>query len=218
MKVPSWRTIAWSLGAVLWFTAAVAGMGALMNYSSRPGEPADAPNRWPATSRLVRDEHRPTLVMLAHPRCDCTQASISELAELMARTPQKPRAYIVFIKPGGTSTDWERTALWASAKAISGVSVVRDDDGVEAQHFQARTSGQILLYDAEGALIYAGGTTAARGKTGENAGRDAILAALANPRTRERSEPVFGCSLFGPADEQPVEVHSPDSHVRKSQP
>ena len=56
---------------------------------------------------------RPTLVMLAHPRCTCTRASVGELAELMARAPRRPKAYVVFIKPGRSAPGgWERTDLW----------------------------------------------------------------------------------------------------------
>ena len=55
------------------------------------------------------DPARPTLVMLAHPRCTCTRASLAELAELMARVTQRPKAYVVFIKPGGVAEQWERT-------------------------------------------------------------------------------------------------------------
>jgi len=195
------KPVTWTVLGILWLAVVVAGMGALMDYSSRPGIPAAAPHQWPSGSRLVRDEGRPTLVMLAHPRCDCTKASLSELAELLARTRHRPSVYVVFVKPGAATANWEQTSLWKSAEAIPGVRVMRDDEGVEARRFSVQTSGQILLYDAQGTLVYAGGTTAARGKTGESFGRTAILAALDTRHPQSPSSPVYGCSLFGPADE-----------------
>lgn len=195
------RPIGWTVFGVLWLAAVAAGMAALMDYSSQPGPAAAAPAEWPSDSRLERDSSRPTLVMLAHPRCDCTRASVAELAELLARASHKPRVHVVFVKPGTVGANWEQTSLWRAAAAIPGVTLLRDDDGLEARRFQVQTSGQILLYDAHGRLIYAGGTTAARGKGGENAGRTAILAALDTAHhPHSSSEPVYGCALFGPGD------------------
>jgi hypothetical protein len=147
---------------------------------------------------MVRDSSGPTLVMLAHPQCDCTRASISELAELLARAPQRPRSYVVFIKLGSVGTAWERTALWQRAANIPGVTILRDDDGQEAQRFGVHTSGQVLVYDAAGQLRYSGGTTGSRGKTGNNPGRAAVLDLLRGGPA-ESTRPVFGCPLFAPS-------------------
>ena len=58
----------------------------------------------------------------------------------------------------------------------------------------------MLLYAPDGRLLYSGGTTGGRGRTGDNAGRAAILNALAD-RDAEATAPVFGCSLFDSVDE-----------------
>jgi hypothetical protein len=209
------RRVAWTAFGCLWMGSIVVGMAVLMDYSSQPGIAAAAPTAWPADTRLTRDPDRPTLVMLAHPRCDCSKASVSELAELLARARHRPRVYVVFVKPGGAAAEWEQTSLWKSAAAIPGVTVLRDDLGVEARRFHVQTSGQVLLYDAHGALIYAGGTTAARGKTGDNFGRAAILAALDEGHPHSPSSPVYGCSLFGPADQAaaPETDHTDHDHA-----
>ena len=184
---------------MLWAGGVVAGLTALMRYDNRPGASANAPSTWPESSPLVRDVEGPTIVMLAHPRCDCTKASLAELAELMARAGTRPRAYVVFIRPALVGDDWVDTDLWHAASAISGVHVVRDDRGEEVRRFGAQTSGQILVYSQAGRLLYSGGTTASRGKVGENLGRASILAAL-ETGLPQQSAPVFGCSLFAPAD------------------
>jgi hypothetical protein len=77
---------------VCWIGAAVLGLTLLMDYDSAPGMAAVAPDAWPAQSAIHRDPDGPTLVMLAHPRCDCTRASVGELAELMARAKRRPPA------------------------------------------------------------------------------------------------------------------------------
>jgi hypothetical protein len=86
-----------------------------------------------------------------------------------------------------------------------------DEDGAEAARFGAATSGQVLVYGRDGALVFSGGITAARGHFGDNEGSKAIAHFVADPRpaaeVRERSPadasagnlartPVFGCPIF----------------------
>jgi hypothetical protein len=186
----------WTAAIAVWLGAVAAGLFWLMAYDNTPGVAAAAPAGWPADSVLTRDPGAPTLVMLAHPRCDCTRASLGELAELLARVKFKPRTFVVFIKPGGTDSGWEQSGTWEQAKQIPGVTVVRDDDGAEARRFGVQTSGQTLLYDARGALLYSGGTTGSRGKAGENAGRADLAALVDGARRTRATRPVFGCPLF----------------------
>jgi len=79
------------------------------------------------------------------------------------------------------------------------VQVMRDDDGVEAARFGAATSGQVILYDRDGGLLFTGGITASRGHAGDNDGRNAIVSLLGRGRETRHSSPVFGCSLLEPA-------------------
>jgi len=187
-----------SLLVVLWLCSVATGMAWLMAYDNTPGSTADAPASWPAGSALARDPSGPTLLMLAHPRCDCTRASIGELAELLARVRHRPRTFIVFIKPGGVEGAWEKSPIWDQATRIPGVTVIRDDNGAEAQRFGVQTSGQSLLYDRNGRLLYSGGTTGARGKPGANIGRSTLVALLDGARPSTATNLVFGCSLFSP--------------------
>ncbi len=186
----------WTAFAVLWLSAAVAGLGYVASYDNSPGVPAKAPARWPAASHIEPAGNGPTLVMMAHPQCDCTRASLVELAELMARATKKPRAYVVFVEPAGVGRDWMHTDLWKSAERIPGVTVLRDRGGVEADLFGVETSGQTLLYGADGRLLFTGGTTGARGHTGDNEGRASMLALLNGTTPRRSLASVFGCGLF----------------------
>src|SRR5689334_21150915 len=164
--------------AGVWLAAASAGLGLVTAYANHPGDDARAPERWPADSRLARDTTRANLVMLVHPGCPCSRASLEELDRVLARLPGRLAAHVVFLKPSGLPDGWEQTDLWRRAASIPGVRVWRDDDGVEATRFGAATSGQVIIYDAGGALIFSGGITPSRGHEGDNAGRDAVIALL----------------------------------------
>jgi hypothetical protein len=188
----------------LWLIAAAAGLWVVWAWDNSPGLGAHAPAHWPAASALSRATDRPTLLLLAHPRCSCTQASLGELAEALARAQVRPRTYVVFIKPREFAPGWEQSDLWATATALPGVTVLRDDEGREAERFGSATSGQTLLYDAAGKLLFSGGVTSARAHRGDNPGR-ALLVSLLNGESNpglNRREPgknttkVFGCPLF----------------------
>ncbi len=215
MTAPSRRPssrILWAAFGVLWLGSVVAGLGWLASYANTPGAPAHAPTRWPVASVLARDTTRPTLIMLAHPRCVCTRASLTELAELMARTPHRPKAFIIFIKPGGVGQEWENTELWQLASQIPDASLVRDDAGRESDRFGAETSGQVLLYDETGRLIFAGGDTGSRGHPGDNIGRETILALLNHdprvPPSVAAATPVYGCPLFNDQDRRAARTNN----------
>jgi hypothetical protein len=192
----------------VWLLAAVGGMSVIWRFDNAPGIGAHAPARWPADSILARSTGRPTLVLLAHPRCDCTRASLDELAETLARAGTQPKTYVLFLKPEEFSNGWEQTDSWRQAAAIPDVMVVRDDSGLEARRFGAATSGQTLLYDASGTLLFSGGITAARGHAGDNAGRSELVSLLKSRasapagtlnrgQTARDATSVFGCPLFG---------------------
>ena len=151
---------------------------------------------------MARTIGLPTLVMVVHPRCDCSRASVAELAELMARATVRPRSYVAILKPNGLSENWDVTGIRQAASRIPGVKVIRDEGGREARSFGAQTSGQTFLYDAKGRLIFSGGITAARGHAGESVGRSAILSLLNQQPAAVAASSVFGCSLSSPADQR----------------
>jgi hypothetical protein len=185
----------------LWLCAVSSGLWILWGYENTAGAGAKPPGSWPTDSHIQRATDRATLVMLAHPHCPCTRASIGELALLMAHSQGRITAYVLFLKPQGFSDEWEKTDLWQSAASIPGVNVIVDDGGAEALRFHAATSGQTMLYDADGHLLFSGGITGSRGHAGDNAGRSAIVS-LVNTGAAERAETlVFGCQLFGAKSE-----------------
>jgi hypothetical protein len=195
---------------VAWMAALAFGARTLLKYEITPGRVGVISSNWPSGSIVPRRFDKPTLVMLAHPHCPCTRASVGELSELMAHAIGKVNAYVLFVKPPGVGADWDDTDLRRTAAAIPGVTVLTDEDGIEAARFGAETSGHTLVFDRDGTLVFSGGITAARGHAGDNAGESAVLAALnQEPLPRNRT-PVFGCSLTKRASMEEGKLCSPN--------
>jgi hypothetical protein len=193
---PAKRSVWLWVVAALWLGGAITGLWVVWAYDNTPGTAAVPHKHWPSDTKLARSRTQPTLVLLAHPQCFCTRASLAELAEVLGRARHAPKTYVVFLKPSGFADGWEKTDLWRTAAALPNVTVLRDDDGREMQRFGAVTSGQTFLYDVDGELIFSGGITGARAHAGDNAGRAALLALLDRKEPRSRATSVFGCSLF----------------------
>ena len=188
-------------GAIGWLALVAVGLWMLTGYENSPGIAAAPPVEWPTDSRIQRAPDQATLVILAHPHCPCTKASIGELASIMAHCQGRLTAYVLFVKPEGVADAWEITDLWQSASRIPGVKVIQDSEGAEARLFHGATSGQAILYDREGHLQFTGGITASRGHSGDNEGRSAIVS-LVNAKVADQRETlVFGCPLFDPKSE-----------------
>ena len=180
----------------LWLLAVGTGLALLWSYENSPGTGAAPPAGWPSDSGIQRVAGLPTLVMLAHPHCPCTRASIGELDSLMAHCEGRLAAYVLFLKPEDVPGGWEKSDLWYKAASIPGVTVMADEAGIEALRFHAATSSHTLLYDSEGRLLFSGGITGSRGHSGDNAGRGAIES-LVNRSLSGRAETlVFGCTLL----------------------
>jgi hypothetical protein len=191
----SGRRVFGVLAGTLWAFAVASGIVLLWRYSSTPGVLAAPPSAWPSESTILQTPGRSTIVMMAHPRCPCTRASIAELGVLMTRVGDRARAHVLFLRPKGAVADWEKTALWQSAAAIPGVTVHSDVAGVESARFDASTSGQTVVYDSGGRLLFRGGITGARGHEGDNVGLDRIVSLVRSGRADAEQSSVFGCPL-----------------------
>lgn len=188
----------------LWALVVGGGLWLVWSYEKAPGASASPSAHWPDDSRIERAKDRATLIMLAHPHCPCTRASIGELALIMARSQGRVTAYVLFVKPPDATDGWEETDLRQSAASIPGVRVVTDDGGIEAGRFRAATSGQTVLYDAQGRLLFSGGITGSRGHSGDNAGRSAVVSLLMKGEAEQTETSVFGCPLSHAGSECPA--------------
>ena len=189
----------WLALGLAWIVAVGAGVRVLWSYEIAPGRAAEAPIRWPRHSRLPR-AHRPTLVVMLHPRCPCSQATLEELDVLLTRLRDRVSAVVLFVVPPHFPGDPETSDLWRRAAGIRNAVIVRDDDGREARRFHVATSGTALLYAATGELLFSGGITASRGHIGDNNGVDTIARFVLEDATSGDDTPVFGCPLRNPSE------------------
>ena len=204
------RKIALFGGISIWLAMVCVGMGWLWSYNQTAGAAGSPPMRWPADAKISPDSSKFTLLVLAHPQCPCTRATVEELSQLMTHTQGRINAYVLFVTPSGYQKDWYRTDLWSNAAIIPGVRTVVDNDGVEARRFSGFTSGQVMVYSPQGELKFHGGITQSRGHVGDNAGRSAIEALVNSGKAESDHTVVFGCPLFNPESECRVPNHGND--------
>jgi hypothetical protein len=185
----------WILLGVLWLGALGVGGTRLWAYKTTPGAAARLQQGWPEASRIPRDGARPTLVMMAHPQCVCTRASIGELENLMQRLRGRLAARVVFVVPRGAARSWTESDTWRTVRRTPGVTSWIDEGGVEAARFGAQTSGQVYLFAADGHLLFSGGITPIRGHLGDSAGQERIVSLVTTGRAGAATSRVFGCAL-----------------------
>ncbi len=182
-------TVAWGLSLGV-------GLSYLHSYEATPGLPGAPCPRWPEGSQIHPEPGRANLILFAHPRCPCTRASLEELAGILERCRGTVAAHVLFFHPVHASESWGPTDLWSRASAIPGVRVRHDPNGSEAARFGVGTSGHVSLYDRSGALLYTGGITPARGRIGENPGRDGLILRIDGESEGLSCSPVFGCPIL----------------------
>src|SRR5262245_2151131 len=127
----------WTLAFILsvWLFAVGFGLRLLLIYENAPGDSGAPPLEWPAESQVERVQGLPTLIMIVHPHCSCSRASLGELALLIAKVPRQVNTVVLFVKPQDFPEQWEKTDLWDSATAIPGVQAKVDEEGSEARRF-----------------------------------------------------------------------------------
>jgi hypothetical protein len=192
----AWPRIFWLFAGVLWIVLLALGWHALLRYERTAGDTGGVPEHWPANSTLPLDPEKPTLVLFAHRNCPCTRIGLQELEYILTKAPGSARVLLVLLAPTEAAADRVGGDIEKQARSLPGAEVVLDADGVEAQCFRVRTSGHVVLYSADGGLLFSGGITDGRGHAGDNAGRRAVLALLRKEETGQRTAPVYGCSLF----------------------
>jgi hypothetical protein len=183
------------LAGGLWLAGVLAGFWLLSTYEFRPGAAAEPPQTWPGDAELERAADKDTLLVFFHPQCPCSRATVGELDRIAARCRDRLKLVACFVCESGTEDTWVRRELWSQVTAIPGVVAIVDHTGGIARRFGAHTSGQVLLYGADGRLRFSGGITASRGHAGDNAGESSVLSLVLEPSAECAAAPVFGCKL-----------------------
>lgn len=163
---------------------------------ARAGDPGHVAPTWPTDSFLSLAPRGSTLVLVAHPHCACTPASLDELEAVLNAVREPVRAYVLVVRPAGAPPGFEDGPVWDRARHLSGAVPVLDLEAQEAGLFGVVTSGHVMAYDAAGRLLFAGGITAAKGCAGDNPARQRLIRVLSGGDPRlEAPTPVYGCRL-----------------------
>ena len=132
--------------------------------------------------------------MFAHPGCPCTRASLTNLAELVERSPGRFDLTVVFVTQGLSPNVVAQASVIQTAREMRTARVCFDDGG-EARVFGASVSGEVFAFDARGNTVFHGGLTAARGHVGDSDGLRQLERALVSSPRSIIEAPVFGCRL-----------------------
>ena len=179
---------------IIWLSVLVGAYSFAVMYSATPGKAQESPPLWPGNSKLELDRERMTMVMLVHPRCTCSRASLNELTKILNHCPGMFKTYVLVVVPEGINESWAKTDLFETARSIKDVQVVFDHGGEISKSFGALTSGHTFVYLKSGKLAFTGGITASRAHEGDNFGQSAIEN-LVKVRDGMSSSQVFGCPL-----------------------
>ncbi len=194
-----------AIATTVWLCAILFGLTIFTRYELTAAEPIPAKSVWPEKSKLEQNRLGYTLVMVLHPHCPCSRASLQHLHRILTERNQKLNAQVLFYVPASSPTDWKKTDIWQQAAEIPAVTLVTDKDGLEAKKFGASTSGQTYIYDSAGFLKFSGGITALRGHAGENENLDLALSALRDEMTASVVTPVYGCLITNTVKETEYE-------------
>jgi hypothetical protein len=179
-----------------WLGIVAMGMTYFNSYSNAPGYAANPPKYWPVGSRIQRpDGSKATLLVFLHPRCPCSEATVESLSHVLRYARNKADIVAIVYRPHGSGSKWQEGRLMAKLRSLEPVKIMVDEGGVQARLFDVQTSGQTMLYDAQGYVVFSGGITPSRGHNGDSEGRDSIEGYLSSNTSKGKISKVFGCSL-----------------------
>jgi len=182
---------------VAWGVIALIGMLMLSRHQWTPSQASGAefpPSTLPVRLISAANSNRATLMIFVHPHCPCSTASIRQLSRYLTKFGDRVSATALFVVPPGAKADWARSQLWQEASLIPGLRIATDGDGKIAASLGVVASGHVVLYSAQGRLLFSGGITAGRGHEGANDGLSALEASTIDGAWRPTA-PVFGCEL-----------------------
>lgn len=191
--------------AVAWVLLTIGGMGALLAYSQTPGKPNTFPDQVTVSvAEIVGHDDADAwgIVMVLHPKCSCSRASLNELWRIYERSAAPVRCYFLIYTPDGADEGWTETATMRGLTKFSDATRIVDHNGKLACSLGMTTSGATLLFAPDGEIRFSGGVTFARSHEGRNGGAQAILASLKGMSVDYASTPVYGCAIGCSGEDQ----------------
>lgn len=162
----------------------------------QPGQAATPPATLPQEIVSSRTPGRSTVIVAIHPQCPCTRATIANLESAWKDAAPGCDLVALVYTPDGRPAEWSNTDSVKRATSLQGARRIDDPNGQTSAALGIATSGQVLVYDADGRLRFAGGITPSRGHEGACASLETFRAAIAGtPHGQPQAATVFGCSL-----------------------
>ncbi|MFO0945953.1 MAG: RedB protein [Planctomycetota bacterium] len=190
-------SLRWPILFSLWLGFLGWSASLLFQFDNAAGEVASNPRQWPDSSPIVPERGSWNLLLVLHPQCSCSRASLAELDAILSAARPRPKVHLIAYRPVNGKETWQDSVPYRAFAGNANATVFEDFDGKESRRFGVKTSGHVLLYDPEGKLRFEGGITQSRGHVGENPGRRAILGLLAENSCEHKSTLVFGCAIHG---------------------
>jgi hypothetical protein len=190
-----------------WLLVIAAGWWCLDDYAYSINAPLDVDpvEHWPLQSSIARQRGDSTLLLFLHPKCPCSQATLTELDRLLTSLEKSsvrvPRLVVVSTVPDSADESWLDSATTRRAELLPNAELFVDRGGRESDRFGATSSGLVMLFDETGGRQFAGGVTEARGHEGSNIGSDRLASILRGDASHFHEIPAFGCRLCLPERE-----------------
>lgn len=195
------RTHLITVSIVGWCLAIALCSGALAWSARRPGQGASPPERLPESITSGQTGARTTVIVAIHPRCPCSRATVANLESAWRTAARSCDLVAVVYAPGDRPVGWAETDTVKRIAALDGARRINDPDGSISAALGVWTSGQVLVYDANGKLRFSGGITPSAGHEGDCASLE-TLRNLVGAGTSDHSgkdsvlhSAVFGCPL-----------------------
>src|SRR5688500_18233579 len=90
----------------LWISGILGSFALLQKYSSTPGRVEQPGSVAHAVLADHRTPGRPLVAMAVHPLCPCTQSSLAELSDLLARSHGACDAVLIQFQPLNGTPEW----------------------------------------------------------------------------------------------------------------
>ncbi len=178
----------------VWIGLVVVAQYLLASYQQAEGSVASPPPAIKADLSVSAERY--TLVMVVHPKCPCTMASVYELERLIARNRDQIHCVVlVYSSDRAEIADRLDEYMEGLRVRLPGAEVVADPEGVRAARLGCYTSGSVVLYDSEGEARLWGGITSGRGHAGDNLGSVAVTEVISGLAAAKQPTSVYGCSL-----------------------
>lgn len=181
---------------ISWFVLVFIFLSYFYYVVHKPANPGSSPSSWPPNDWIKASSGIPTLILAVHPRCPCSDDTLTELGKLQTTLgSHQLEIHLLFYQPLESSPDWVEGKLWNQAKAMEAVTLHRDPGGHKAIQFGLATSGQVVVYDKQGKKLFGGGITIGSICLDENPSSRLLAKSLKDSIPLIQETPVYGCSL-----------------------